>query len=135
MSMKVLPMLLVAARQAAAGAFWNLTEEDPVIIASGLNLLDGHGSMGRVTVTPGHAWQCVLPTPDDDNTEDGTVGDGSSGASTASEGENGANTGDAAGDGDGDAAPIDPCDVPESIKTLQRTIAVKVELSDPPEGD
>lgn len=84
MSMKVLPMLLVAARQAAAGAFWNLTEEDPVLIASGLNLLDGHGSMGRVTVTPGHAWQCVLPTPDDDDAEDGTSGDGSSGATTAS---------------------------------------------------
>ena len=99
--MKVLPMLLVAAQQAAAGAFWNLTEEDPVLIASGLNLLDGHGSMGRVTVTPGHAWQCVLPTPDDDDTEDGTSGDGSSGATTASQGnDDGANTADAAVDGD-----------------------------------
>ena len=137
MSMKVLPMLLVAAQQAAAGAFWNLTEEDPVLIASGLNLLDGHGSMGRLTVTPGHAWQCVLPTPDDDTTEDGSAGDGSSGATTASQGGDGGNTGNAgaAGDADGDVAPIDPCDVPESIKTLQRTIAVKMELSDPPEGD
>ena len=84
MSMKVLPMLLIAAQQAAAGAFWNLTEEDPVLIASGLNLLDGHGSMGRVTVTPGHAWQCVLPTPADANSAGGTSGDGSAGATTAS---------------------------------------------------
>ena len=71
-------MLLAAAHQAAAGASFFTSEEDPVIIFSGLNLLEGHGSMGRVTVTPGHAWQCVLPPPPED-----TAGNGSAGATTA----------------------------------------------------
>ena len=56
MSMKVLPMLLVAAQQAAAGASWFLSEEDPVIVVSAISVLEGHDSRARVTVTPGHAW-------------------------------------------------------------------------------
>ena len=74
--------------------------------------------MGRVTITPGHAWQCTLPDTGegaDPTTEAGgaTTGEGAAtgeGTADATAGEN--------GEGENDEPPADPCASADAIKKL-----------------